>query len=1048
VTFAENLLSKPHAVAATMLAALLLGVIGFFAIPTNMFPDTNRPMVSVVVPWRGALSTDVANEVTHPLEVRLKAVDGVRRVTSTSRDEVGAVQVEFEYGIDISSAANAVTTELSRVKGLLPRGINDPLVFKITDAAHPVMVLAITAAPASGLNLAQVRAIVAHDLRDALLSLPGVAEAEVFGGPVRQLSVDLDRNRLAAYQLQISQVIAALVGSNLSVPAGLIQRKGNQYQVTTQALAITPEDLAAVLVPLPGGDFVRVSDLGKVNWGAADPVSLYHGNGKEAVAVSLLRSERGFAKPVIETVNASLESIAKQFPNLQIEIADSQGRIIDLTVDNMLSSLRDAIIMTVFVILLFLGNTRAATVVALSLPISYILTFAALWWIGFEFDMVTLSAIIIAVGLLADDVVVVMENIERRMQEMGESGKVAAVRGLDEILLADTAGTISTIIVLVPIMLIGGFVQTVLRPLSITLAVALAASLVVSVTMIPLLAPLLLRPGARDPLAWLLKPFSRYVLQPLKNAYVDLVRWGLRSQRAVVLLFVGLLVVAGSHLRLQGRELMPLMDTGIVKISFEAAPDTGATRMKVLSGQVESAIRAEIPENWLLSLSTVVGSEPGVKSFGAARLLQQGETIMNVVDRFQRDRTIYDINSGIRQRLRQIPGLISANVAVFGATPLSSIRASLDIMISGADPAELDALATEVMSRLQNVPGLTGMERSWQRRSEHVELNVDPALARLYGLTAGQVATQVAQAVGGAPAGRVRVPGNDPIPIWVRLQPDQRSSAEAIRGINIRARNGGLVPLSAMAHPRLESAPTAETHQDLVSTVDVLAFRRNVAITALHEQVVQALADLQLPRGYRIRYEGENKQLAESFTRLGIAFSIGLLLLYFMLVVTFDSFLDPLAVMITLPLALIGAGFGVVLGGKFGSMPAFMGMILLMGIVVNNGILLVDFAKQALRQGEDLEDAILEAVRKRTRPILMTALASAVGMIPLAMEWAVGIERLSPLAFVAIGGLLTGTFLTLLAVPLLFERMERLRRRFGFSEGNRPANPLPAAEGN
>jgi len=1032
MSFARALLSQPHAITSTLMGAVMLGAMGFFAIPTNLFPDTNRPVVSVVVPWRGALSTDVANEVTHLLEVRLKAVDGVHRVTSTSRDEVASVQVEFEYGVGIVAAANAVTTELSRVKGELPRGISEPLVFKITDAARPVMVLSVRPAPGSDLSLAQVRAVAGHDLRDALLGLEGVAEAEVFGGPVRQLAVDLDRDRLAANHLEISQVIAALVGSNLSVPAGLVRRTKTRFQLTAQALARTPEDLGGVLVPLPGGSFVRVRDLGQVAWGSADPTSLYHGNGEEAVAISLLRADHGFAKTVIETVDRALGDVRARFPNLSIDVADSQGRIIDLTVDNMLGSLRDAVIMTVIVILFFLGNTRAATVVALSLPISYLLTFAVLWWIGFEFDMVTLSAIIIAVGLLADDVVVVMENIERRMREFGESGQDAAINGLDEILLADSAGTVSTIIVLVPIMLIGGFVETVLRPLTVTLAVALLSSLVVSVTMIPLLAPLMLRPGARDPLAWLLEPFTRYLLDPLKETYVALVRWGLKHQAIVAMLFIGLFVATASQLRLQGRELMPLMDTGIVRIGFEANPNTGAEQMGRLVERVERAIRAEVPREQLVSLSTVVGSEPGVKSFGAARLLQQGESTLNVVDRFHRERTIYAINSGIRSRLRKIPGLLSVNVSVFGATPLSSIRSSMDVMIVGPDPAVLDRLADRVMARLKRVPGLTGIERSWQGRSEHLELNIDPALARLYGLTANAVAAQVARAVGGEPASRVRLTGDDPIPVWVRLQRDQRTSIEALRGINIHTAGGELVPLSAIASPALVTAPTAETHQDLLPTVDVLGYRRNVAITALHEEAERALADLQLPRNYHIRYEGENKQLSESFSRLGAAFSIGLVLLYFMLVVTFRSFLDPLAVMITLPLALIGAALGLILGGKFGSMPAFMGMILLMGIVVNNGILLVDFAKQAMRDNASLDDALVGAVRMRARPILMTAMASAVGMVPLAMEWAVGIERLSPLAFVAIGGLLTGTFLTMLAVPMLFERIERLRRRFGF----------------
>ncbi len=1030
MSFASALASRTHVILAGTLAFMLLGIIGFNSIPTNLFPDTNRPVISVVVQWPGAMTADVANEVTHPLEVRLSSIDGVRRVTSTSRDEVAAVQIEFEYGNEIDIAANKVTTELSRVRGQLPGDIREPLVFKITDAAHPAMVLAITASKDSGLDLGQVRRVAENQLRDTLMNLPGIADAEVFGGPIRQVTVDLDRDRLQAHQLSISQVIAALSGSNISKPAGLVYQRDNRFLLTAQALATSPAEIAEILVPLNNGTYVRISDLGRVAWGNADPASLYHGNGQAAVAISLLRSEKGFTKPVIDAVDKHLGTIRAKFPNLNIEIADTQGRIIGLTVSNMLDSLRDAVLMTLFVILLFLGNSRAALVLAISLPLSYLLTFAILWQIGFEFNMVTLSAIIIAVGLLADDVVVVMENIERHMRELGEKGRTAAIRGLDEILLADAAGTVSTILVLIPIIFIGGYVETVLRPLSITLSIALFASLVVSVTIIPLFAPLIIKPDATEPLAWLLDPFSRHIMDPMRQAYVSLVDWGLNHRMLILLVFLGLFATTASQLRLQGRELMPLMDTGISQIRFEATADSDDQRMEQLLGQVEEAIRSELEEGWLISMSSVVGSEPGVKSFGAARLLQQGEVTLNIVDRFHRDRTNNEINSAIQQRLLRIPGLISANVYTFGATPLSSIRATVDVMIKGPDPEVLDSIAVKVMQQLRQVPGLTGMERSWQNHSEHIALHVDPATARLYGLTASDVAAQVAVAVGGLSAGSLRVAGENSIPVWVRLKKNQRANLEDIRAINILAKSGDYVPLSALAEPGILVAPTAETHQYLEPTIDILAWRQNVAVTSLHDEISDALADIVLPRGYSLSYEGEHKQLAESFERLVGAIALGFILLYLMLVVTFKSFLDPVAIMACLPLALIGAAFGIILGGKFMSMPAQMGLILLMGIVVNNGILLVDFARRALNDGKNLRQAILESVEKRTRPILMTAMSSAVGMVPLAMEWAVGIERLSPLAFVAIGGLIAGTFLTLVAVPLLFYSLESAKQRY------------------
>jgi len=1029
LSFIGRILRQPHAILSLSFVVVLAGVFSYRSMPFNLFPDTNRPVVSVVTQWPGAAASDVATDLTHPMEVRLSAIDGVRRVTSTSRDEVSAVQVEFEYGNPIDTAANKVSTELARVIGLLPAGIRTPLILKVTDAARPVIVLAATAAKGHALDLGQILRIVENPLRDALLRIPGVSEAEVFGGQERQVSVDLDRNLLEAHGLSVRDVAEALAGSNISMPAGLVHDGDQRHLLTAQALARDPHDLGNVLVALPSGNYVRVSDLGAVSWGYADRMALYRGNGKDAVAISILRGEEGHARDVIEAVQARLPEIRGEFSMLNLQIADTQGRIIDLTVENMLSALRDALFMTVAIILLFLGRTRPALITALSLPLSYLLTFGVMRFMGYEFNMVTLTAVIIAVGLLADDAVVVIENIERRMREYGERGLAVAIAGTREILLADAAGTISTVIVLVPIMFIGGYVQTVLRPLTVTLSVALFASLIVSITIIPLLVPWFMNPEKRDPLGWLLRPFERFFLAPTKRFYGRMLGWAL-SHRAMVLVAFGILfVLSARQLPVLGRELMPMMDTGVMKVRFEADPDTDDNRMRDLAEEVENAVRAEIPENWLLTTSTVVGSEPGVRSFGASRLIQQGEMTVNIVDRFQRNRSIYDIERGIRGRLRSIAGLISSNVTEFGATPLSSLRATVDVMISGPDPQVLDRLADQTLERMKTVRGLTGVERSWQGRSHRINLGVDPARARLYGLVAGAVASEAENGVSGMSAGRLRVPGENPIPVLARLRAEQRADTEDLLALPIRVPGEGLLPLAAMGTPGRGSAPSAETHQALLPTVDVLGYRRNVAVTHLNENVRAALADLELPRGYTISYEGEIKYMTESFSRLGRALAMGLALLYLMLAITFRSFLDPIAIMGSIPLALIGASWAMMIANKHGCMPSFMGFILLMGIVVNNGILLVDFTKVSLREGKSLREALLVAVNLRTRPILMTAGASAVGMVPVALEWAVGVERLSPLAVVAIGGLIAGTFLTLIAVPVLFHVLESLRLR-------------------
>ena len=1026
------LLSQGHAILALYLLAIIGGVYSYLTMPLTLFPDVNKPMVSVIVQWPGAASDDVAREVTHPVEVRLTAIDGVSRVTSTSRDEVSAVKVEFDYGISIEDAANKVATELPRVTGSLPVGTRDPLVFKITEAARPALILAVSAAKGYDLDLGQIRRIAGNPLRDAILRVDDVSEAEVFGGQQRQVTVDLDRDKLNTYGLSVSQAAAALEQSNLSFPAGLVHRDGMRMLLTAKRLAVLPNDLAEVLVPLPGGNHVRVGDLGTVSWGAGDPTSLFRGNMKPAVAMSILRGQAGTASATITSLTAALPGLKQQFPMLSIAVADTQGRLIHLTVDNMLSALRDSVLMTLAVILLFLGNSRAAFITALSIPFTYLITFLVMRLIGLEFNMVTLTAVIIAVGLLADDAIVVIENIERRMRETGEAGMNAAVNGTSEILRADASGTLTTIAVLIPIMFTGGFSQEVLRPLTVTLSIALAASLLVSVTIIPLMVPWLMRGGEDqwDPLGWLLRPFDRFFIAPVKRFYTGLVSTALNWPVSVLVFFFLVFAVSLVQMKTLGRELMPLMDTGVIKVSFEAAPDTDTADMTRIAKRIEAALVNEVPADWILNTAITIGAEPGVKSMGGDQVFQQGAMTINLVDRFSRDRTIYDIEIGLRKKINAIPGLVHANVLEFGATPVSSIRATVDVMITGADPVVLDRLGDEVLSRLKSVRGLTGLERSWQGKGTRLNLDIDQVQARLYGLTAQEIAAQVAAQVKGVSGGKLRVSAENPIPVWVRLAPDQRSDPEAIAALPIRTGNGQVVPLMALATPELVTAPTVETHQKMLQTIDVLGYRGDIDLIHLHQNVQAALETLQLPRGYFLSYEGEYKQSVESFQRMLRSLGIGLALLFLMLIITFRSFLDPLAVFVSLPLAVIGAAWGLMIAGKHGSLPSFMGLVLLMGIAVNNGILLIDFTRRAQDAGKGLKEALLQAVEMRTRPILMTAGAAAVGMVPVAMEWAVGLERLSPLAIVAIGGMIMGTFLTLLVVPVLYYLLERGRMRF------------------
>ena len=1027
MTFMHRLLGRPHAIVALAALVVAAGIAAYLTMPMNLFPDTNRPMISVVTQWPGAEARDVEQDVTHPIETQLSAVDGVRRVTSVSRDQVSAVSVEFEYGNDIDIAATKVQTELKRVESDLPTAVRAPVIFRITNAAQPVTVLALTPAKESGLDLGEVRRIADNALRNRLLRIPGVAEVETFGGHERQVQANLERAALVSHHLDVPTIAAAIAASNLTVPEGLVHRDGYRFLLVVNSLAHNPQQIADIQVPLAGGGFVRVGDLGQVGWGDADPSALYRGNGKAAIAVSLLRGEGSYAATVARAVDGQLAAVRAEFPMLHIAETDGQLRLIDLTVDNMLGALRDAVIMTVMVILLFLADTRAAFITALSLPFTYLLTFVVMKLIGYEFDMITLTAVIVAVGLLADDAIVVIENIERRMREQGEAGMAVAANGTQEVMLAVLSGTIANVVVLLPIMFIGDFVQTVLRPLSVTLSIALGASFVVSITIIPLLTPWIINPGARDPLRKPLLRFDAHVLRPIKRFYANTVGWALDHPKRVIFVALVLTAISLRQMPVVGRELMPLMDTGITQVSFEAQPDTDADGMRQIARAVDAAIRGAVKPEWLISTSTVTGAEPQDKSFGAARTFQQGVTTVTLADRFHRDRTIFAVNRDIQRRVRAIPGVINANAVVYGATPLSSIRGTVDLMVSGPDWEVLDGIATDLERRLRKVGGLTGFERNWHGDAKRLQIDVDAAKALGYGLTPALIARQVAAQVDGVSGGALRVPGENSVPIRVRLRADERSDTASVAALNLTTPRGLIVPLAQVATVKPAYAPTAFTHQNLERTVDVIGYRRDIAVTALNDHVAEALEGLALPRGYTLSDEGEIREMNVAFTRLAQSLALGIVLLAVVLVITFRSFVSPLAILATLPLAVIGAAWAMLIADKHGCMPSFMGLILLMGIVVKNGILLVDFAQEALARGVPLKDAILQAVELRTRPILMTATAAAVGMVPVALEWAVGLERLSPLAVIAIGGLFAGTFLTLLIVPVLLYMLLRHR---------------------
>ncbi len=1042
----EGYVRKPHLLLSLVLLLAVVGVVGYFKLPVNLFPDSERPQISVVTVWPGASADDVSGDVSRVIEKEVKTIELVRRVTSTSNDEVSVVTAEFEYQKGLDSAATDVSNALNKIRPLLPPDIRPFQVYKVSSATPAVLVVALSPKPGSGLDLSMVRQLAQNPIKEELLRLPGVANVEVFGGYQPVVSVQLDPDKLQAYRLSPGQVVTALSTWNRNTPEGLLVTSTTHILLKSQGELLRPEDAGAIVVGGTPGPPVYLRDVAKVSRGVQERLSAYHGNGKPAIGVSIQRALSGFALPTIEAVTAKLPDLERQFPGISFEISDTQGELIGKSVSNMVDALRDAIVMTVIVIFLFLADTRGMILAGFSIPFTYLITFAFMWLFGFEFDMVTLTGVILGVGMLLDDAIVVLENIERHYHKLGKDLSAATIGGTEEVMLAILSGTYATVVVLLPIIYIGGFVQTVLRPLSLTLSIALVASYLVSVTILPVLAPFVLRLGGRmEKWGWerkLDRVVNGTILHRVQEFFVRVVEVALRRKAFFILPAVMLLVTAGRLvIPLVGRDLMPPMDTGIFRVTFEAYPNTSLAQAEVLLTRAEEAIREE---PGIVRTSATLGSEPGVLTFGSGKNPQQAFVTVHLVDRFHRRKSLWQAESSVLTRLRSIPGIRFPAVFDYGATPLSTIRSTVDVMISGPDPKVLSSLSEEVARRLRTVGGLTAVVPTWTLDRLEVRFLPDPEKLGLYGTDAASVAAQVSAQVKGVPATPFRVPQQDSYAVWVQAPGGRREVAEDLATLPVLTPRGS-VPLSALGRLERAFVPTLHTRQDLQETVDVLGYRSTAAVTHINDRVTAALASLELPPGYTLSEEGERKTMNEAFSALMKALVLGLILLYFSLVPAFRSFLHPLTIMVAIPLGVIGAVWALFLTGKHQCMPSFMGMILLAGIVVKNSILLIDFIQEARARGESLRDALTGSVRVRTRPILMTAAGTAVGMLPIALEWAIGLERLSPLAVVAIGGLTVSTFLTLIYVPVFYDLFESSRQRLRQAFGKPAAAPAPVA---
>ncbi len=1066
MSLARGSIRRPVATSMLFVAVIFLGLVSFFRLPVDLLPDIAYPKLVVYTSYPGVAPSEVERLITAEIERQVAAVPGVERIESVSREGVSLVTLRFAWGTDMDFAALNVRERLDNARDLLPELASRPAVLRTDPASEPIMAVSV----AGKSNLWELKDLAETVVKRRLEQIDGVAQATVTGGIEREIRVEVDPWKLEGFGVTIQEVEAALAAANVSSPGGRILRGRYQYPLRTLGELQAVEQIGDVVVRRAqsgsaGADsaddarMLRVRDVAEVVDGFRERESITRYGGRESVGLLVFKEAGSNTVRVTESVIEVLEQLREEFPEVELDVATSQAGFIRDAIWNVVDSLVTGGILAFLVLFLFLRDARYPVAIALSIPISVIATFALLDAVGVSLNIMTLGGLALGVGMLVDNSIVVLENIFR-LRHAGQ-GKVsaaeAAAAGTEEVQGAIIGATLSTISVFGPIVYIEGVAGELFGSLSIAVTFGLAASTVVALMLLPLLAarwgegggasePGPLRRVLLAPFRALGRVIGRIFGPPLAafdRGFGRLAAWYPRVlERALDrkgrVVAIAMVVLAGSLVlgwKLD-RAVLPEVDQGEFSVRLALARGTPIEATAAAAARIEAALLADADVG---AVFTRIGRQTLLAG------LSEEETGSHTarIDVRVRDG---GASAPVIERLRPLldafpPGAVAVEMGKATALGqlLGSGEADIAVRIRGEDLDATLAFAQAVQARLARLPELTNVRLGTEMGQPEVRLEIHRDRAASYGIQPQQIARTVEAYMQGVRATEF-VDFDRKIPVVVRLPDEARRSIETLDLLRVQG-----IPLRELASPREALGPAEVRRFDQARTVPVYADVGDGGLTEAIAAARSAIAELETPPGSRIEIGGENEEMRRSFRDLAFAFMLAILLVYMILAAEFESFLHPFTILLSVPLAVIGAAVALWLaGGGLNTMSLF-GLVVLVGIVDNNAIVLVDFIRQLRERGVPMREAILEAGRTRLRPILMTTLTTILGLVPLALGIGSGGELQAPLAIALIGGLTGATALTLIIVPVAYDLLEEgvaaLRRLLGLPV----AEPTPVA---
>lgn len=1021
MNFSKTAIKRPVTTLMLMFIIVVLGAVSFSKLPIDLFPKMELPVAIVMVQYPNAAPTEIENLVTKPIEQQIATVENISGITSVSMDGNSIIIAEFENGTDMDFATLDMREKVAIIGDYLPESSTEPMIFSMNPDMMPITQIYIS----GEMPLAELNTLIEDDILPSIERCEGVAAASIFGGTENEISIKINQDKLAGYGLSLSQISQMLAAENINLPSGDVDKGTKKLVVRTIGEFDSLDDVKRVPINLPTREIVYLEDLATIEEGVKEQTSIGRVNKIPAIGVYITKQSTANTVVVSGNINDALDKLRAEYPELEITVSYDQADYIKNSIYYVAETAIMGCILAIIVCFLFLRNIASTLIIAISIPTSIIATFILMYFTGLTMNILSLSGLAVGIGMLVDDSIVVMENVYRRRDE-GIPSMEASILGTKEVTMPVFTATMTKIAVFLPMVFVNGIAATIFKEFSYTIGFALLCSLLIALTVVPMLCSRLLNTKdmgthikfKNHTYEFKLIPLFDKGLDYITEKYLEFIKYSLTHRKKVITWALILLITSSGLVVFVGGELLPASDEGSFTITAEMPYGTSLEESDKIISEIESYVINNIPE---LKVCSIAIGNSNVFSLNSAN---QSTVTVNLVGKNDRKRSTTEIAN---QAIIDLKNIVGAKLTVQEASlmDMSMGGSPISIAIKGNDLDTLRSIAGDFVKIISTIKGTINVASDVTEGNPEVRVMINRNNASQYGITSYQLAKTLESALSGTTATTLKTDGTE-TDVVLSLNDSYKNSVENMKQITIASPTGQLVTVGEIADFVYDNSPSQINRQNQVRTVTVSSNITGRDLQSISKDIEKALNRYQLPPGYTYEAGGEQEEMVESFVSLGYALLLSLLLIYMILASQFESLVQPFIIMLSIPFALTGAFLALFITGTPLSLVAFLGIIMLGGIVVNNSILIIDFINQNKQIYPTRTEAIINAGKFRLRPIFMTMLTTCLGLFPLSLGIGSGGEIQAPMGITVIGGLILSTAITLVIVPVIYTIMDDL----------------------